>query len=128
MLGDKPFIETAGFRIRALHILGGKREHPLDCEYRCEPMSIQPSRARMTGRTPVPAKPLKYSTQIVGKRLMPADFHVPEPICEVFKPGASPGATRSISGCSGLMRMQAAKCLGLISTSWGSISAQADTA
>ena len=43
-------------------------------------------------------------------------------------PGVSPAATRSMSGCSALIRMHAAKCLGWISTSCGSTSRQAATA
>ena len=49
-------------------------------------------------------------------------------VLQVRNPGVSPGATRSMSGCSGLMRMHAAKWPGLISTSCGSTSRHAATA
>jgi len=41
------------------------------------------------------------------------------------RPGASPGATDSMFGWSGLMRMQAAKWAGFISTSGGTTCLQA---
>src|SRR5882724_11771876 len=41
------------------------------------------------------------------------------------RPGVSPGGTFSISGCSGLIRMQAAQWFGLISTNCGTTSLQA---
>ena len=43
------------------------------------------------------------------KRLMPGGFHCAMTRPVPLKPGASPGATFSISGSSGLMRMHAAK-------------------
>ena len=51
-----------------------------------------------------------------GKGCRPADS---------FRPGASPAATCSMSGCSALIRMQAAKCSGLTSTRTGATSLQA---
>ena len=44
------------------------------------------------------------------------------------KPGVAPGATFSMSGWSGLMRIQAAKWFGFISASGGTNSLQASTA
>jgi hypothetical protein len=49
------------------------------------------------------------SKYIERKRLMGGVFHVNRRQFQMRRPGAAPGATRSISGSSGLMRMHAAK-------------------
>src|SRR5437764_11775583 len=59
---------------------------------------------------------------------MAAGFHEAMTRSASRKPGASPGATSSIKGCSGLMRMQAAKWFGFISARGGTISLQASIA
>ena len=56
------------------------------------------------------------------KLLIGEEFHcaITRPVPR--SPGASPGATFSMSGYSGLMRIQAAKWFGLISARGGTIS------